>query len=407
MKWLTGLVLILSLSAIHAQESSEFAGTASLIFLRTDMSPRTSSLGGSFTAIADDQNALYYNPAGLAHIRRGSVTLAHSAWFRDININHINVGYNFDRHLGIALGFAQLGMPDIQGKDRFGMPTEKLTVSSSLLNLGMGYRVHPSLFAGISVKYFYDNLAGFTANGMAADIGFYMDTMLPGISIGLAAQNIGGEIQYERQKEKIPFTYRAGIGYKPFSLPFKAAVDAFKSIDTDINYSFGLEYQPFRQLVLRTGSYSQNKEAFHPVYGIGLTYAENIFIDYAYISNRELGDIHQVGLTFRFDIPATNQNNSAYNQNKIVVLRPPEQIAYKIETQVMRISWERIPGVRYNVYGRSAEQKDWKKLNYAPLIANRMQFKRPTSNTVYTIVVTSVAGDRESDFSQEVVIHVP
>jgi len=40
------------------------------------MGSRSSSLGGAFTAVADDFSAVYYNPAGLAFQDKGSITLA-------------------------------------------------------------------------------------------------------------------------------------------------------------------------------------------------------------------------------------------------------------------------------------------------------------------------------------------
>lgn len=56
------------LSALTMLSSTAFAESATLRIPNQILSSRTGSLGGAFTAVADDQNALYFNPAGLALI---------------------------------------------------------------------------------------------------------------------------------------------------------------------------------------------------------------------------------------------------------------------------------------------------------------------------------------------------
>lgn len=38
------------------------------------LSPRVAGMGGAFIAVADDENALYYNPAGLKHVQKSTFT---------------------------------------------------------------------------------------------------------------------------------------------------------------------------------------------------------------------------------------------------------------------------------------------------------------------------------------------
>lgn len=38
------------------------------------LSPRVAGMGGAFVAVADDENALYYNPAGLKHVQKSTFT---------------------------------------------------------------------------------------------------------------------------------------------------------------------------------------------------------------------------------------------------------------------------------------------------------------------------------------------
>jgi hypothetical protein len=50
-------------------------------FLDYGASPRTLALGKSFTGLANDAEAVYFNPGGLAHLYSQDVKLAHSALY--------------------------------------------------------------------------------------------------------------------------------------------------------------------------------------------------------------------------------------------------------------------------------------------------------------------------------------
>ena len=202
---------------VFSQNSVSTAGTSGLLFLRSGVSTRVSGLGEAFTAVADDENAILYNPAGLINLKSSVVSLNHTEWLEDIRFDNLIFAYKFNYKLSAAFAVSHMWLPAIQGKDEFGNNTEDINISSSILQLGMAYRVHPSIYLGVNTKYFHDNLADNIASGFAFDAGFYMYTFIRGLTFGLTAQNLGGKIKYISAKQKLPFTYRAGFAYK-FSL---------------------------------------------------------------------------------------------------------------------------------------------------------------------------------------------
>jgi hypothetical protein len=72
----------------------------------------------------------------------------------------------------------------------------------------------------------------------------------------------------------------------------------------------------------------------------------------------------------------------------------------------LRISWDRVSGVQYNVYARYSTQDTWRQLNKKPLYNNSMKFKKPEMKGIYYFRVGSVFGGKESPYSKEVNIHV-
>jgi len=403
------LIAIISIQA-QAQPFSKWAGTASNIFLRMEQSTYASALSGAYTAVAKDENALFYNPAGLANINKGALALNHTQWFEDIHIDNLIFGYNFDRKLGFAFSAAHLWMPSIQGKNNLGEKTTMLNVSSSVAVLGLGYRVHSSFYAGLNVKYFTDNLAGFKADGLAVDAGIYMYLMVPGLTFGLSLQNFGSKLRYDVAQEDLPLTLRGGLAYKMPGFPFRISIDAVKSKDTDLYYAGGVEYVFARSFALRMGNQFRAWQALNPVFGAGFNIKQRYQIDYTFYSNKELGITHRVGFTFRFNIPATRQyfrfNTSQYITNTASRLIPPQNIIAQIIDNRLLIRWRKVHAARYNVYARAAKQKAWKKLNRHPLYANRMEFKKPLHQDTIYIVVTSVINNAESAFSEEAKLDV-
>ena len=107
----TLLIIIVFTTQLFSQTPSEFAGGASNLFLRFGLSSRVSAMGETFTAVADDENALFYNPAGLANITQGAFGLNHTEWFEDIRMDNLVFGYNFDRKFGIGFSMAHMWMP--------------------------------------------------------------------------------------------------------------------------------------------------------------------------------------------------------------------------------------------------------------------------------------------------------
>ena len=68
-----GMVVFLSCLPVLWQTGSLYAsgpGTTGAEFLKIRIGARASALAGAFTAISDDVNGLFWNPAGLSQERR-------------------------------------------------------------------------------------------------------------------------------------------------------------------------------------------------------------------------------------------------------------------------------------------------------------------------------------------------
>ncbi len=401
------LIILIFVGTSIGQETSPDAGTASVLLLRFGPNPRVAGLSEAFTGIADDENALYYNIAGLPYLKSGVVSLNHTEWFEDIRMDNITLGHYLSRQFGVAAGFTHMWMPGIEGRDNHNQPIGSIDVSSSVLNLGFAYKIIPALSLGLGMKYFQDKLASYTTSGFGFDAGLIVKTFVAGLSAGLAVQNFGGKINYDSEDQKIPLTFRGGLVYKLYMPNIKFALDVVKSVDTDYMINFGIEYVFINQFSLRVGNKFTTYEAFTPSFSAGFNFKKQYYIDYTFINYTDLGGIHRLGFSFHFNRRSTKTRSMAYyDSSKPVNLVPPANVGVKISGSELHVSWDRVAGVQYNVYAKHSSQVKWIKLNKSPLYNNSMKFKKPkTSGTYYFRVCSTYAG-KESTHSKEVQLYV-
>src|ERR1041384_41659 len=72
------LITLLSSGILNA---SSKVGTSGAQFLKIGAGARPTAMGDSFVGVADDINAIYFNPAGLSLLDRPELTAMHTQYF--------------------------------------------------------------------------------------------------------------------------------------------------------------------------------------------------------------------------------------------------------------------------------------------------------------------------------------
>ena len=365
-------------------------------------------MGSVFTGIANDENSLLYNTAGLAKPLMSGVSLNHTQWFEDIRIENLLFLYKLGYDLGMGIGISYLGMPVIHGMSDDGQPTnDDINVSSSVIQLGVGYEVYNNILLGVGLKYFNDNLAGISGTGVALDAGLLFETIFRGLNFGVSVQNVGGNYKYDFFNEKIPMNVRTGVAYKIPGQDLRFGLDLVKSVDQDYQVNLGGEYVIEKYVVIRLGNQAISGQLLSPTFGLGVNVEDKYLIDYTFANHETLGSTHRAGITFRFNLPPVmKKHGSGYNFQTARVVMAPRGLRYEIINNKMVIKWLAIPKGKYNVYAKSDKNDPWKKLNNKPLFSTEMDFKQPTAGKKYYITVTTILDNVESAFENEIEIEV-
>ncbi len=282
-------------SMVQAGESAGQAGS----FLRVGLGPRAKGLGDTFTAMADNAAAPYYNPAGLGFITSREISISYAAMSFDRQFNHVGFATPLKNQAGFALGVIQSGFEDYDARADNGQTYgETITDNQWAVFLGFALRVNPKLTIGISPKFLYSKVYDVSSSSFGVDLGV-MYLPMKNLTIGVAVKELGQSFKYTRPvgnfdettEDQLPRTTRAGAAYRfPLegSLSYVlGAVDLEMVTDQPAKWHVGLETDFKHKFQIRIGSDNGD-----PTAGLSVPFVirERKFrFDYAFVYDRRSG----------------------------------------------------------------------------------------------------------------------
>lgn len=208
-----------------------FAVTTSVIWLDITPGARANGMGESFTAVADDATASYWNPAGLAFVEEGAreITLQHSQWLPQLADDLYYEFLGYAQHLqgwgGIGGNITFMSMGEQQEIEAGS--TEPIGTFYSYgiaADAAFGTEVAPGLAVGLGLKFIYDHLY-YADNGkgtsFAADLGVLYhvpEQSFGNVSVGATVTNLGPNMSYggNSVNNPLPRKFKFGVAYVPF-----------------------------------------------------------------------------------------------------------------------------------------------------------------------------------------------
>jgi len=87
------------------------AGTTAAKFLSIGVGSKAVGMGGSYTSIADDATAMYWNPAGLSFHQTKEVYFNHSNWIADISFDYSGITIPIDNKSSLGFNITSVTIP--------------------------------------------------------------------------------------------------------------------------------------------------------------------------------------------------------------------------------------------------------------------------------------------------------
>ena len=191
-----------------ASGSSQTAQQTQLISLGA----RPAGMGEAYTAVADDAQAITYNPAGLIQLSNSNFSLMYAKWFADTTVG----SGAYATPLGN--GTAGIGLRAIRSTDDIRAPLTGLkggqfSDTDALLDLAYAHPFGRNLALGGTVKFAYEKLATVSAFGAGLDLGV-LYRVSPKLNLGGAILNAGTPLKLETTGYLPPMAVRGGVAYR-------------------------------------------------------------------------------------------------------------------------------------------------------------------------------------------------
>ncbi|MFP4529025.1 MAG: PorV/PorQ family protein [Candidatus Kapaibacterium sp.] len=245
----TALLILSGIMMIAGQQAYAQGGGSAVPFLLISPDARASGMGEVGTAIADDINAIYWNPGGLAFhdyidissqyadepelVPYRQVALSFSKWLPQFNADlfysYGTIGQYFEDLDGtLAFNFIFMNLGEFTRTASDGTVLGKFISNEFSVGISYGTIVAPDLGVGFQLRYIQSNLtptssvsqqdAGTGVSG-GFDLGILWKPQRLNVlgldmgdrfSLGANLQNIGPKMTYINESDPLPTTLRLG-----------------------------------------------------------------------------------------------------------------------------------------------------------------------------------------------------
>jgi hypothetical protein len=224
-------------------------GEAAVPFLLLAPDSRFSAIGESGTGLADNASAIFWNPAGIAFLSGTEVSITHSNWLPQFNLDLFYDYLTFRTYLEELSGnvtasvtFMNFGEFIRTGDDP--TPLGTFRAYDAALTLGYATKLHPDWGVGVNFRIIHSRLSDKPTGeeqgeGVATSVSFDLSGMWrPAylnifgwelenrLSIGANLSNLGPKITYidQAQSDPIPTNLRLGFAFQIFNDEFNSLV---------------------------------------------------------------------------------------------------------------------------------------------------------------------------------------
>lgn len=297
-------------------------GTTGFQFLKIAPDAKSVGMGEAFTAVTDDVEALFWNPAGITKVdsQRIHLQINHLSYFAGINLESVGAVYRLsdNNFIGLSLVYLNSGLMDVTTEFQpFGTGQTFRAVDVSA-GLTFAQILSDNFNYGITLKFIQESIASINTTTAVLDFGFQYNVDVVNARFAVGLNNFGfnakpkGTIEifdlagnYENSEfEQIaaPSIFRIGVAWDPIKrdahlLTFAGQLN--HPTDNNETFNLGGQYTFNNLLIFRTGYQFGLDEFTYPSFGLGINLKRNfgaIKLDYAFLQKERLGTNHRISL---------------------------------------------------------------------------------------------------------------
>jgi len=227
--------------------------------LNYGMSPRTIALGKAFTGLADDQEAIYYNPAGLTQLLTQTVKASYLSLYGS-QLGYVGYAIPTRKFGSLGLSLIYFTSRDIDAKDEFISSHAPFDFTQNCFIFSYAFQPVKPIGFGINLKLMTSKIAQYGAIGVGSDVGIFLFPR-GNLTFGIACQNIlGPKLTHYERTDEIPVTFRGGGALKLYQGRLTIVVDVVKNVleYTSVEHHIGIEFVPVSPMLTLRGGLDKN-----------------------------------------------------------------------------------------------------------------------------------------------------
>ena len=261
-------------------DTQNWVGLGGFQFLKVGQGARAVGMGDAYTAVSDDINAIFWNPAGLVNIRGTAWTATYTKWLVDSYLYSGAVAYNTGTGKGGVLGLSVVGFKpdDIEETTIFQPQGTGQTVSAGDLAIGVVYalKLTDKFSFATRLSWVHQTLYTYSVNSVGLDVGTLFHTGFKSLRLAMALRNFGPDKKVTETKFFMPLLYNVGAagevyGEKGDPTYLTVSAETMFAADYELRAHVGAELWVNNMIALR-GGYKLNYDTDAWSIGAGLKY---------------------------------------------------------------------------------------------------------------------------------------
>lgn len=256
---------------------------------------RPMAMGETFVAVADDINAIYWNPAGLPTLNHLGVNSMHANLFQSgVGLNYLSVSIPGPHRISIGVDWLNIGFND-----------EELEFGKNKFNFSAGYQLVDNLAFGMNLKYIQmssalDHISQGSFKGWGFDWGLLYQPWHK-LKLGLVVHDFTNTKLNGIKEPVYRRNLRIGAAYQLFD-------NWIIATDVDDRLHLGSEWLPIKKLFALRGGLQKDFYTDEPLtfsFGFGLDipiWGQRLRFDYAFTDTPTLLNTHRSSLSILIDL---------------------------------------------------------------------------------------------------------